>query len=110
MVMPIRPIPPLYRHRRHRQAGASQPFILRSDLDATILRMISTHSMAAFTPAIDRTAPAQKPRDAAAAASAAPSAAGATTVSAPVAQRTLGAVPAMPARPAPRGSLIDLRV
>lgn len=73
--------------------------------------MISTHSMAAFTPAIDRTAPAQKPRgtDAAAPAAAA-SPTSATTVAAPVAQRTLEAVPAMPARPTPRGSLVDLRV
>src|SRR3712207_7247019 len=39
--------------------------IFRSDLGATILRRISTHSLSAFTPAIDRTAPVQPPRDAA---------------------------------------------
>jgi hypothetical protein len=70
-------------------------------LGATILRMISTQSLSAFTPAIDRSAPVQPPRAAAPV--------GATEVAAP-AQRPLEAVPVQPARPLPRGSLLDLRV
>ncbi len=65
--------------------------------------MISTHFLPAFTPAIDRTAPAQAPRDAAAPVRA-------VEAAAPVAQRSLEAVPSQPARPLPRGSLLDLRV
>ena len=85
---------------------ANQPFILRSDLGATILRMISTHSLAAFTPAVDRAAPARPPREAGST-EAAPAV---VEAAASPAQRTLEAVPAQPARPAPRGSLLDLRV
>lgn len=109
--MLIRPVPPLRRsgHRRPRgDAWAGErPFILRSALGATVLRMISTHSLSAFTPAIDRTAPAQPSRGAGA--SAAPDAA-VEAVAAPAAQRPLEAVPAQPQRPVPRGSLLDLRV
>ena len=107
--MRIRSVPPLHRHRRrsgHGDAG-DQPFILRSDLGATILRMISTHSLSAFAPAIDRAGPTQALRGAGAAAApesvqaaAAPSAA----------QRPMEAVPPQPGRPMPRGSLLDLRV
>ena len=97
--MRVRPVSPP--RRRERPAGDRRPFILRSDLGATILRMISTHSLSAFTPAIDRTAPAQPPRDAAPVR--------AVEAAAP-AQRPLEAVPAQPARPMPRGSLLDLRV
>jgi hypothetical protein len=95
-MMRARPSPPLNRHR-----VGPRPFILYSDLGATILRMISTHSLPAFTPAIDRNAPMQPPRGAAPV--------GATEVAVP-AQRPLEAVPAQPARPVPRGSLLDLRV
>lgn len=105
----IRPVPPLHRHRQrgaHGDEAADRPFILRSELGATILRMISTHSLAAFTPAIDRAAPVQPPRGAAPAATAP----AVVEAAAPAAQRTLEAVPAQPARPVPRGSLLDLRV
>ena len=101
-MMRVRPVPPLHCHRRRDRAG-DRPFILRSDLGATILRMISTHSLSAFTPAVDRTAPAQPPRDAA------PARAVEAAAVAP-AQRPLEAVPVQPARPLPRGSLLDLRV
>ena len=67
-----------------------------------ILGMISTQSLSAFTPAVDRSAPVQPPRGVT-------PAIGATEVAAP-AQRPLEAVPAQPARPVPRGSLLDLRV
>lgn len=99
--MLVRPVPPP--RRRERRAGCRRVFTLRSDLGATILRMISTHSLSAFTPAVDRTAPAQPPR-----AGAVPEAR-AVEAAAP-AQRSLDAVPAQPPRPAPRGSLLDLRV
>ena len=66
--------------------------------------MISTHSLSAFTPAIDRTAPAQPLRDGPV------PAARAVEAAAPAQQRPLEAVPAQPARPLPRGSLLDLRV
>jgi hypothetical protein len=105
----VRPVPPLHRHRRRRdREEEGRPFILRSDLGATILRMISTHSLSAFTPApVDRAAPAQPPRDAAAPA---PAGRAAEVTAASAAQRSLDAVPAQPARPLPRGSLLDLRV
>ncbi len=69
-----------------------------------ILAMISTSSLTAFTPAIDRsesTRPVrgvQPLRDL-----------GANQVSATT-QRPLEAVPPQPSRPTPRGSLLDLRV
>ena len=100
--MIVRPVSPL-RRRERRGGGDRQSFTFRSDLGATIVRMISTHSLSAFTPAIDRTAPAQPPREAGA------PAAKAVEAAAP-AQRTLEAVPTQPARPTPRGSLLDLRV
>ena len=100
--MLVRPVPPS--RRSERRAGGRRPFILRSDLGATILHMISTQSLPAFTPAVDRTAPARPPREAGA-----PDAA-VQAVAAPAAQRSLEAVPAQPARPVPRGSLLDLRV
>ena len=107
--MRIRPVPPLHRHRRRGDGGgaAGGPFIPRSDLGATILRMISTHSLSAFAPAIDRTAPAQAPRGTANPAAAGPVVEAAASAAA---QRPLDAVPAQPARPVPRGSLLDLRV
>jgi hypothetical protein len=99
----VRPVPPLHRHRRRSRPGEDRFFILRSDLGATVLRMISTQSLSAFTPAaVDRGAPAQPPRDAVPAKP--------VEVAAAPAQRALEAVPAQPARPMPRGSLLDLRV
>jgi hypothetical protein len=98
--MRVRPVSALRRHER--RAAERRLFIPRSDLGATILRMISTHSLSAFTPAIDRNAPAAQPaRD--------PLPAKPVEVAAP-AQRPLEEVPAQPARPMPRGSLLDLRV
>ena len=102
--MRVRPIPPLHRHRhrRNHRAGDDRFFTFRSDLGATVLRMISTQSLAAFTPAaVDRVAPAQPLRDAAPAR---------PVEAAAPAQRALEAVPPQPSRPTPRGSLLDLRV
>ncbi|MBD0274903.1 MAG: hypothetical protein ICV73_23635 [Acetobacteraceae bacterium] len=65
--------------------------------------MISTHSLPAFAPAIDRAATSQQLRHPAAPAK------GIEAV-APAAQRALEGVPAQPGRPLPRGSLLDLRV
>src|SRR3954447_7525152 len=75
-----------------------------SDLGATILRMIATNSLSAFPPAIGRPGDAQPVRGIAP--TAPPQ--GQDGGSAP--QRTLGAVPAQPSQPLPRGSLLDLRV
>jgi hypothetical protein len=101
--MLVRPVSPA-RRRERRPGGDRRTFIPRSDLGATILRMISTQSLPAFTPpAIDRAAPARPPRDAVAPART-------IEAAAPAAQRSLEAVPAQPARPVPRGSLLDLRV
>lgn len=97
-VLPVR--------RPQRRAGGRRTFIFRSDLGATILRMISTHSLPAFTPAVDRTAPAHPAREAGAHAPVGP----VEAVAASAAQRSLDAVPAQPSRPVPRGSLLDLRV
>ena len=74
----------------------------RSDLGGMIARMISTQSLAAFTPAIGRAEPVQPVRG--------PAGPGAAAASAPPQQRVLEAVPAQPAKPMPRGSLLDLRV
>jgi hypothetical protein len=71
-------------------------------LGATILRMISTQSLPAFTPAINRDAPVQPLRGTAPARM--------EEASAPASQRPLEAVPVQPTRPVPRGSLLDLRV
>ncbi len=103
--MRIRPVPPLHRHRRRGHGGEDRPFTLRSELGATILRMISTQSLPAFAPAIDRTAPARPPREATG-----PVPPVAEVAAGGAAQRPLEAVPAQPARPVPRGSLLDLRV
>ena len=100
--MLVRPVPPT--RRGESRAAGRRPFILRSDLGETILRMISTQSLPAFTPAVDRAAPARPPRDAGTPVEAVQPAA------APVAPRSLEAVPAQPSRPVPRGSLLDLRV
>ncbi|MDO9710637.1 hypothetical protein [Paracraurococcus lichenis] len=75
-----------------------------SALGATILRMIATNSLSAFTPAVGRPGETQPVRGIA---PAAPTRAqdGATAP-----QRPLEAVPPQPGRPMPRGSLLDLRV
>ena len=94
------------RRRERRDGGYRRPFILRSDLGATILRMISTHSLSAFTPAIGRDAPVKPLRGAEAPARVEEAAAPAGAA----AQRSMEAVPAQPGRPLPLGSLLDLRV
>lgn len=97
LVLPPDPRCRLATVRQVRLTGASP-------LGAMILSMISTSSLAAFTPAIDRSEPprpvrgVQPPREA-----------GATEISASP-QRPLDAVPPQPNRPTPRGSLLDLRV
>ena len=75
-----------------------------SDLRWTVARMITTNSLAAFSQEVARTRPAlggvpgvDAPRPAARAPE-------------PVAERRLEAVPPAPAKPVPRGSLLDLRV
>ncbi|WP_207537986.1 hypothetical protein [Sabulicella rubraurantiaca] len=65
--------------------------------------MISTSSLAAFTPEVSRTRPSQPTRPVAPAPDTAP-------IQQAAAQRTLEAVPPAPAKPLPRGSLLDLRV
>jgi hypothetical protein len=74
-----------------------------SELGATILRMIATQSLSAFTPAVGRPAEAMPVRGITPAAPAIPDASAAP-------ERRLDALPAQPARPLPRGSLLDLRV
>ena len=75
-----------------------------SRLSGTILRMISTNSLAAFTQDVSRAAglkelrPVRSPQGPGGPAQAAP------------AQRLLEAVPPAPKGPLPRGSLLDLRV
>ncbi|WP_380067921.1 hypothetical protein [Dankookia sp. GCM10030260] len=66
--------------------------------------MISTNSLSAFTPAIGRPGDAQPVRGVPPAAPLQARDGG----TAP--QRPLGAVPAQPSQPLPRGSLLDLRV
>jgi hypothetical protein len=73
----------------------------RSRLRWTVARMISTNSLAAFTQEVARTRP---PVPQVEPVQARPSSREATP-----SQRTLEAVPPMPAKPLPRGSLLDLR-
>ena len=67
--------------------------------------MISSNSLAGFTPAIGRNEAAQPVRDVA---QAQPASARADQATVP--QRLLDVVPPQPNRPMPRGSLLDLRV
>ena len=76
----------------------------RSDLRPIILRMISTNSLAAFTPEVSRSQVRRRPR----AATAMPPG-GAGRPAAWTRRARLDAVPAQPS-PVPRGSLLDLRV
>jgi len=66
--------------------------------------MISTNSLAAFTPEVTRVRPGAEP------APAHRSPRGDRPEAEQVAQRKLEAVPPAPAKPLPRGSLLDLRV
>ena len=101
--MRIRPVAPAPRPWFF---GATEaPFTPDSPLQATILRMISTNALAAFTTQVAPTRPATPVRSASPGASAAPPG---DSIQPP--QLKLDAVPAAPARPLPRGSLLDLRV
>jgi len=95
-----RPSPP----RTRRNAAGQVSFTVDSDLGATILHMISTHSLAAFTPSVGLPGNAQPVRGVT------PSAPKTGQDNTGQTQRTLDAVPQLPGRPMPRGSLLDLRV
>jgi hypothetical protein len=76
-----------------------------SPLDATILRMIGTNSLAAFAQSVagPRAAtPVRGPLNT--------ETTGGRSAAASPEQRPLDAVPPQPAKPLPRGSLLDLRV
>jgi len=91
--MRIAPLPSAQQRRR---------FTVDSRLSGTILRMISTNSLAAFTQDVARAAgigPVQPVR----------SSGGPSAQPAPP-QRLLESVPPAPSAPMPRGSLLDLRV
>jgi hypothetical protein len=90
-------IPP--RDRRYRASA----FTGDSDLEGMIRRMISANALAAVTTQVAQTRPAQPVRGVG------PGQNGPSEAAQP-GQRTLEAVPAAPARPPPRGSLLDLRV
>src|SRR5688500_8707659 len=94
--------PRLLRPENDRRADA--PFIADSDLQGMILHMINTNALAAFTTQVANTRPAQPVRGIAPGGGT-----GGPGDSQPM-QRTLDAVPTAPARPLPRGSLLDLRV
>ena len=100
--MRIRPVAPAPRPWFF---GATEaPFTPDSPLQATILRMINTNALAAFTTQVAPTRPATPVRSVSPGASAAP------VGDAQPPQLKLDAVPTAPTRPLPRGSLLDLRV
>ena len=90
--------------RGFRQPARRVALTVDSELGATILRMIATNSLSAFTPAIGRPGDAQPVRGIT------PTAPLQTQDGGSSPQRPLGAVPAQPNQPLPRGSLLDLRV
>jgi hypothetical protein len=97
----IRPVLPVASRPTPRREGRA--FTGHSHLSGTILRMISLNSLAAFTQEVSRSAqfePVRQPSGPAAA----------LNQAAAVQQRALEAVPPPPAKPLPRGSLLDLRV
>jgi hypothetical protein len=85
---------------RHRRAVRRLTTNLR--LSATILHMISTNSLAAFTQDVARAAGIGQVKPV--------RAAGGQQGGAEPAPRVLQAVPPAPSTPLPRGSLLDLRV
>lgn len=78
-------------------------FTKPSSLRWKVVRMISTNSLAAFTQEVSRSRPGTEPTSVQRNRAERPEAE-------QVAQRKLEAVPAAPAQPLPRGSLLDLRV
>jgi hypothetical protein len=79
-------------------------FMNPSSLRWRVVRMISTNSLAAFTQEITRTRPGTE------ASPAQRNARSDRPEAEQVVQRKLDAVPPAPAKPLPRGSLLDLRV
>ncbi len=104
-VMRIPPIPMAHSPRRlHRDQQGRLRFTDHSSLGATILSMISSNSLAAFTAEVSRNAGIQG--NVLPVRGLAPEAQRA----APSSGRTLGQVPPAPGQALPRGSLLDLRV
>ncbi|MDN3568061.1 hypothetical protein QWZ14_27080 [Paeniroseomonas aquatica] len=104
-------IPPVAPAPRPWFFGATEvPFTPDSPLQATILRMINTNSLAAFTSQVAPARPAEPVRNLSPGTSSGAAGIGAASGVAEPAQRRLEAVPAAPPRPLPRGSLLDLRV
>ncbi|TDH59513.1 hypothetical protein E2C06_26925 [Dankookia rubra] len=97
-------IAPAVPARGFRPSGRRVALTVDSDLGATILRMIATNSLSAFTPSVGRPSEAQPVRGVPPAAPLQSRDAGGAP------QRPLGAVPSQPSQPLPRGSLLDLRV
>ena len=102
-------IGPLLPPRRRRPAPRDAAFIEDSRLSGIVLRMISLNSLGAFAQEVSRRPASEGVRGIAP--SAGSPAGGAAAMAPPSApSRTLDAVPPQPARPTPRGSLLDLRV
>ena len=97
-------IAPAIQARGFRPPSRRVALTVDSDLGATILRMIATNSLSAFTPSVGRPGDAQPVRGVP------PAAPLQARDGGSVPQRPLGAVPAQPSQPLPRGSLLDLRV
>lgn len=100
----MRSLLPVVIHRDRLFRARRVAFTVDSELGAIILRMIASNSLSAFTPAIGQRQPVQPARTAAQAQ------AGAAPGPATAPPRILEALPQQPARPLPRGSLLDLRV
>mgnify|MGYP006976747360 CR=1 FL=1 len=100
----MRPFP-IAAIRRDRLLRARRvAFTVDSELGAIILRMIASNSLSAFTLAIGQKQTVQPVH------STSPAQAGAAPGPTTAQPRLLDAVPPQPARPLPRGSLLDLRV
>jgi hypothetical protein len=99
---------PVSRSTRIPSSGSDAAFTGDSRLRAIVLDMISTNSLAAFTQEISRRPALTEPVRGVAPSQ--PANAGAAGVPSLDPQRALDAVPPQPARPVPRGSLLDLRV
>ena len=96
---------PIASTRRHRPLGDA-PFTEDQPLAAMIIRMLSTNALSAFAREIAPTGPALPVRGT-------PPVPGQAASTAPATDRggrPLDAVPPPPARPLPRGSLLDLKV
>lgn len=104
--MRITPVVPA--HRPRPATKQPSPFIADLRLSATIIRMISTNSLAAFTQSVSQNAGITAVRGPD---GAAPRVSPVSPIGGGQAQqRTLEALPPPPSTPLPRGSLLDLRV